>query len=439
MSEGHFTLSELVGAGAYGVVVVAEHPAGRTVALKTIKPTAMKNKTFLARFRDEAKLLSLIRHPNVVEVERLLEHNHPPVLVMELVRGASLEQIIRAHPKGMAPEVCLDLVRQVAEGLHACWEAPGPDGQPLHVVHRDIKPANILVALDGTVKLVDLGIAKGQFVGREAVTIMDDLRGTSGYMPPEWISGLVDHASLDVYSLGKVLFQLLTGKELNLPKHPDKHDASLNKACEVAPLADDPAMKIIMADLLKQMLEYDPDDRPTSGRLADIVEAMQGAEQPDMNEWANEAVVPLFIQRPRRPAEDWPDYDTELAWLTSIDIPKDVHTVNSDQEIRAFLKDPQWPFRLPELRALVRVAEGAWSAPFLEILKRATASWWMFWVTKPPPAHVVASLHVLKNRPIPQAKGLVGRLCHHQDERIRGAATALWEVYNAAEAPLPAT
>ena len=185
---GPFEVVEILGEGSFGTVCVARvrnDPLRRKVALKILKGEYTANPKIMNRTRDEARLLSRINHPNIVRVERLMEVGGRPGVVMEHVEGASLDKLLLRYRTGLPPEIAIELVRQSLIALHVAYaDAVGHDGQPLRVIHRDIKPSNILLSIHGAVKVVDFGIAKGNFEGREAET-ESVVMGSRPYMAPE--------------------------------------------------------------------------------------------------------------------------------------------------------------------------------------------------------------------------------------------------------------
>jgi serine/threonine protein kinase len=172
----------------------------RTVALKVVLD---QNPNYLARFQREAKAVARLSHPNIVQVHDFgQDHDGNPFLVMELVRGKSLDVVIKDRGP-MAPDKVVDVLRQAALGLQAAHSAG--------IVHRDIKPQNMLLDEAGQVKLVDFGIARVSGV-HEGLTSGNEALGTLHYMAPEVLSGQQADHRADIYSLGLVAFNLLSGK-----------------------------------------------------------------------------------------------------------------------------------------------------------------------------------------------------------------------------------
>ncbi|HTY88396.1 MAG TPA: serine/threonine-protein kinase, partial [Candidatus Acidoferrum sp.] len=202
---------ECLGHGGMGVVYKARQPRlNRLVALKILTRDKEQDEQFAVRFAREAQALARLNHPNIVTVHDFGEAGGHCYLVMEYVDGVNLRQLLVAGK--MPPEQALKIVPKICEALQYAHEQG--------VIHRDIKPENILLDKHGRVKIADFGIAKmaGAGAGQPALTGAKDVVGTPHYMAPEQIEkpALVDHRA-DIYSLGVVFYEMLTG-ELPLGK-----------------------------------------------------------------------------------------------------------------------------------------------------------------------------------------------------------------------------
>ncbi|HEY8432961.1 MAG TPA: protein kinase [Sandaracinaceae bacterium] len=185
----------------------------RHVAIKVVHEHLANDPTFVQMFVDEALLSAKIQHPNVVHVEELRELNGRHFLAMEYVHGCPLSTLmtaLRERGRTLGPELATYIAVEVAEGLHAAHETKGSDGQLLGVVHRDVSPQNVLLAYRGHVKLIDFGVAKAR--GRAQQTTGGSLKGKIGYMSPEQAFGRPVDRRTDVYALGVVLWEMLTGR-----------------------------------------------------------------------------------------------------------------------------------------------------------------------------------------------------------------------------------
>lgn len=187
----------------------------RLVALKRVLPSLSQQPGFISMFFDEARLVASIRHPNVVQVFELLEDVTELGIVMEYLEGetlASLRAARGARQERVPVPLALELIAEAAAGVHAAHELRGRDGELLEVIHRDLSPQNIFVTYDGTIKLLDFGVAHAR--GRVTRTEAGSIKGKIEYMSPEQATGAPLDRRSDVFSLGVVLWELLTGRSL---------------------------------------------------------------------------------------------------------------------------------------------------------------------------------------------------------------------------------
>jgi serine/threonine protein kinase len=196
---GKYTIKSELGRGAMGVVYWAEDPRlGRSVALKMMSTTVASDPELLQRFYREAQSAGQLRHPNIVTIYDIDEADGLPFIAMEFLEGESLEKIIKAH-QDIPVTKKLDVLIQVCKGLHYAHQHG--------IVHRDVKPANIMVLEDGTAKIVDFGVAR---ISSASMTSAGSVMGTPMYMSPEQVMGQTVDARSDIFSLGTVLYEVLT-------------------------------------------------------------------------------------------------------------------------------------------------------------------------------------------------------------------------------------
>jgi serine/threonine-protein kinase len=193
-----------------------ELPGFRTLAVvKRILPHLASNGQFIRMFLDEARLAALLDHPNIVRIMEVGHDDEEYFLAMELVQGKPLSAMLRkAAREKRAPSAAMSayLIAQAAAGLGYAHTLTDGDGRPLGVVHRDVSPQNVLISFEGAVKLIDFGVARA--FGRVAHTSPGGLKGKIDYMSPEQASAEdVDHRA-DVFALGVVLWEALTGRRL---------------------------------------------------------------------------------------------------------------------------------------------------------------------------------------------------------------------------------
>ena len=199
---GRYEVERQLGAGGMGSVYLAQDTSlRRPVALKFLSPRFCANEAFKARFMREARSAAALNHPNIVTVYEVGEYHDQLFIAMEYLRGSSLADLISLKP--MPEPAIVDIMLQICDGLKAAHASK--------IIHRDIKPDNIHVDENGRVKLLDFGLAKGGDEGNltEAGTTL----GTANYMSPEQAQGLEVDVRTDLFSLGVVMYEMVSGKQ----------------------------------------------------------------------------------------------------------------------------------------------------------------------------------------------------------------------------------
>jgi len=197
-----YVIERELGRGGMGVVYLARDVAlDRLCALKMILAGAHAASDDAARFRTEAQAIARLRHPGIVAVYEVGEHDGRPFMALEFCPGGSLDAVLAKHP--LPAKAAAALVRSLAEAVQAAHAA--------NVLHRDLKPANVLLAADGQAKITDFGLAKK--LDEAGATRTGSIMGTPSYMPPEQAEGRKDVGPpADVYALGAILYECLAGR-----------------------------------------------------------------------------------------------------------------------------------------------------------------------------------------------------------------------------------
>ncbi|HEY1548493.1 MAG TPA: serine/threonine-protein kinase [Kofleriaceae bacterium] len=218
---GRWEIIKRIGSGGMADVYLArargEAGFEKLVAVKVMHPHLARNERAVEHFLDEARLAAQISHPNVVQILDLGKIGNDYVIVMEYVDGIDLERVLAAARAAQRPvplDVGLGILARICDGLDAAHRANSSDGQPMHLVHRDVKSANVLVSRQGTVKVVDFGIAKA--ASQSHMTVAGETKGTPSMMAPEQRVGEQVDVRADVYSVAAVAYEILTGHNVNL-------------------------------------------------------------------------------------------------------------------------------------------------------------------------------------------------------------------------------
>ena len=276
---GHYDVTALIGEGGMGQVYQAtDTKLKRQVALKILPEAFSADPERLARFQREAEVLASLNHPNIAAIYGLEEADDVRALVLELVEGPTLADRIKRGPIPL--DEALPIAKQIAEALEAAHEAG--------VIHRDLKPANIKVRDDGTVKVLDFGLAKAfqpdasdpslsqspTISLTAAATQMGMVLGTAAYMAPEQASGKVVDKRADVWAFGVVLYEMLTGTRPFVGNDVSKTLARvIDRDPDWSALPKN--LPPVLGTFLRGCLEKDPKQRVHD--IADVRLAMEGA------------------------------------------------------------------------------------------------------------------------------------------------------------------
>ncbi len=259
-----YKLERLLGDGGMGKVYLATDLMleGERVALKILRANLLSDEKSTRRFLREVRLTRKINHPNVVRTFDIAKEEELLFFTMEYVEGITLRT--RLENGAVDANEATWILLEIAKGLSAIHE-----GQ---IIHRDLKPANIIITSEHTAKIADFGVAKRAF---SSITAHNEILGSAGYMAPEvWTGGSID-VSTDIYSLGAMVYEMLTGL---LPFDGETPEEVMNRHLKFRPppIIHIPGVPEWLGNLVLRMLEKEPGNRPKNIReVIDIIEASQ--------------------------------------------------------------------------------------------------------------------------------------------------------------------
>ncbi len=363
---GKFQLLKKLATGGMAEVWLARHSGiegfQRMLVLKRILPHLADDPEFVQMFLNEAKIAARFNHPNIAQIYDLGEANGTYYIAMEFVHGEDLGRVMRkAWNAGqwVAQPLAIRIVASACEGLYYAHTKADDKGQPLKVVHRDVSPQNILISFDGSVKLVDFGIAKA--ADAQSMTRSGAIKGKFAYMSPEQAAGRVVDQRSDLFSIGLVLYELLTGVR---PLKRDSELATLQAAleCRIEPpskVADVPPEldAVVMGALARAA-----DDRYRDARQFQMAleEFLVGQRWVATSVQVSELMSTLFHERLEEEARlGYPDpvSDESASGIAPPPlpppIPREVREGTSTQAVEMVWDAPPatGPVREPEVRA----------------------------------------------------------------------------------------
>jgi eukaryotic-like serine/threonine-protein kinase len=308
---GRYRIDRPLGTGGMAEVFAAtDLRLGRVVALKRIPAAVVPDATARARMAREARALARVNHPNVVTVFDTVQDDGHPFLVMELVGGDTLRDALDRETR-LEPGRAITIASELASGLAAA-HAQG-------IVHRDLTPSNIFLTPSGTVKIGDFGIAR--MMTEAALTRTGEVFGSPPYVAPEQLTGATVDARADLYSVGCVLFEILSGRP---PFIGDDPLALSYQHVHAEPVRIDevvPGIAPELAGLVHRMLAKDPNDRPQTAdevrrALAHVPEAVAPADVTTVRlERTPTAVLPVVLPGRVARTPRWPSW---LPWVIGI-------------------------------------------------------------------------------------------------------------------------
>ncbi len=247
----NFRITELIATGGMAAIYKAvQLSLDRTVAIKILHGHLAQNKDFITRFEREARASANLRHENIVKIIDYGKEEEVYFIAMEYVEGKSLKELINTF-KFIPQDIALTIVIDIARGLAHAHEKG--------VVHRDVKPANVLIGNNGTVKIADFGLAQTQEL--ISITITGSIVGTPAYMSPEQAVGKKVDCRSDIFSLGVVIYEMLTGIK---PFSGGNYSAVIHEILTIVPPKPSEVNPLINKDvssIIGKMLEKDPEKR----------------------------------------------------------------------------------------------------------------------------------------------------------------------------------
>jgi serine/threonine protein kinase len=404
-----YRLTEKIGSGGMAEVfrAVGEGPEGfeRPFVIKRIHPRLSEAPEFVRMFVDEAKISARLVHPNIVQVFDFAPEEGGYYIVMEPVEGFDMGWLLRRRLESRhevpPPAFVAEIGRQACRGLDFAHTLTGPDGQPLGIVHRDVTPPNIMVTWTGTVKVVDFGIARAVEALRRSVTDAGMVKGKMSYVAPELLDGKTADARSDVFSLGVVLHELLSGKQLFVG---DNDLETLRLVREMAippPSTRNPGVKRALDAVVMRALERDPEKRyQSAGAMGDDLETVVLRERYSTRALARKARE--LADREEAPAQHSGPIVEEtievadsgavlIAESNGVPVPIAASRSSSSPVAAEAIKRPATPPRLPP---------GA-SAPLPVAAARTAVPGWIWGAVALPTALALGLLVAIARRPPP--------------------------------------
>lgn len=386
---GHYEIVEPIGSGGMGKVYVARDVRlGRQVALKLLLHQASQDPTLVKRFLREAQAASALNHPNIVTIYESGEGEAGYFIAMELIRGRTLRAMIGAQP---SLESFLELSVQMARALSVAHAAS--------IIHRDIKPENIMVRDDGYVKILDFGLAHldleagpGSPITQFATT-PGALIGSLRYMSPEQARGEKLNAASDVFSLGIVFYELVTGKHpFGIESYLSVLDAILNQQ-PVPPSHINRDISGTLEALILRMLEKNPRVRPASAEVESILTEPSDRDTPGTRK--AQVIQRITVGRERERAALQQGFDSAVAGKGLLVSVEGEAGIGKTTVVEQFLSEVASPCDwligrgrsserlegteayLPVLEAMEDLLHGAHGGAMARVMKLLAPTWYM--------------------------------------------------------------
>jgi uncharacterized protein YbjT (DUF2867 family)/predicted Ser/Thr protein kinase len=304
-SLGGYQLEREIGRGSMGVVYRGKQIAlGRQVAVKVLAQTLARDSSYVARFIREAEIIAGLNHPNIVHIYDAGQQNKLLYFVMEYVQGPTLASLL--HTDRVIPQhLAAEYTAQIADALDAAYKER-------HVIHRDIKPENLMLDRWGKVKVMDFGLARA--LGHQPITVAKTLVGSTYYASPEQVWGYVLDNRSDIYALGVVLYEMVSGHRPFSGRSMPELTQAIVAGTLQPPSTHNPGLAPELERIILTALSRDRDRRyEDAGVMAQMLRALHL-----MPALANATVLPLkqlaahparkVLQPPKRPQTQLPRY-----------------------------------------------------------------------------------------------------------------------------------
>ncbi len=372
MQLGKYEIVTRLASGGMAEIHAARDSDRRVVIVKQMLAQFTDKSDYVEMFLDEGRTVSLLRHPNIVEMYDFGFVGEVPYLAMEYLHGVDVRALLRAAKLAATPvpfPIVVAIGKAASAGLHHAHEARSLDGFPLEIVHRDVSPQNLIVAFDGRVKLIDFGIAKSR--GRMHETRAGSLKGKVPYMAPEQVrAGVLDRRT-DVYALGVVLFELVTGRRPYIAERDaePKGEFSLMMAIVGHKLASASRLRPDVSPELERILGCalgaKPTDRfATAGEMAESLAALPCATQAQVAAYLSV----LFGDRPSLARVDIDEAATEIQQLEEL-------RTSGDDDYDLVVDAPEVPAQMMVRAAFEKRVEGDRTTLRLERSVDASFRW----------------------------------------------------------------
>ena len=317
-SLGGYLLEEEIGHGSMGMVYRGKQIAlGREVAIKVLPQTLARDASYVARFIREAQIIAGLNHPNIVQIFDAGQQTKLLYFVMEFVQGPTLASLLQLD--GMIPQyLAVEYAAQIADALDTAYKER-------HVIHRDIKPENLMLDRWGKIKVMDFGLARA--TGLQRITVAKTLVGSIYYASPEQVWGYKLDNRSDIYALGVVLYEMVTGQRPFTGRSMPELTLAITRGNPQPPSVHNPDLAPELEKIILTALSRDRDQRyEDANSMAQHLRALN-LRPPTSSSPSSPEILPLrqykqdrvVVHLPKRPQAQRPPYfDVELGQIPSL-------------------------------------------------------------------------------------------------------------------------